>query len=376
MPSEKARSLARPEFRVSHGKNGPLSTGPLAIFVAILELHNRHKDDRSAGNLLESAPLIINALTLEWTVADNARPLVMIQFRHEGCGMIRPPNISDSSSGLTIRMDGNHPLELTVVVPVHDESGNIERLIEEICGVLRTDCRFEIVVVDDGSKDDSLKRLTALQPAVPELRVLAHSRSCGQSTALWTGIRNARAPFIATLDGDGQNDPQDIPKLAKCVMRRTDERHCLAAGHRRGRQDTRWRRFCSRLANVVRSRMLHDETPDSGCGIKCFPRNLFLEFPYFNHMHRFLPALAKRHGAIVVSVEVRHRPRTVGRSHYGTWDRLRVGVVDLFGVMWLLRRTRLPDQLEYFENDLKRNVAGDRTGRPTVVHGQIPRAVA
>jgi dolichol-phosphate mannosyltransferase len=290
--------------------------------------------------------------------------------------MKRTHAVNDSQNRTSIPIASPSDLEISVVVPVHNEAGSIELLVAEIQQALRGRYCFEIVVVDDGSSDNSLTQLVQMQLAIPELRILAHSTCCGQSTALWTGIRNARGAFIATLDGDGQNDPQDIPLLATCAMQSDTACRRMAAGHRRGRRDTRWRRFCSRLANSVRSRMLRDATPDSGCGIKCFPRDLFMEFPYFNHMHRFLPALAKRHGASVFSLEVRHRPRTRGQSHYGTWDRLRVGVVDLFGVMWLLRRTRLPDNLEYFEHDIRRDVAGDRAGGPTVVHGQVSRAVA
>lgn len=267
--------------------------------------------------------------------------------------------------------------ELSVVVPVHNEAGNIEQLIDEIRAALAHVLKFEIVVVDDGSSDDSLTKLHAMQLRCPELRLASHKTCCGQSTALWTGIRGARSPLIATLDGDGQNDPRDIPGLVECVRHYSFETsRCMAVGHRRKRQDSTWRRFCSRVANGVRSYLLQDITPDSGCGIKVFSRALFLELPYFNHMHRFLPALARRHGAMVCSIEVHHRPRQKGASHYGTWDRLQAGILDLLGVIWLLRRTRLPENVEYYEHEFQHNVAGDRTLRTADVLSQVHRAVA
>ncbi len=267
--------------------------------------------------------------------------------------------------------------ELSVVVPVHNEAGNIEQLIGEIRDTLSPTGRYEIIVVDDGSDDGSLGRLRDAQRDIPELRLMVHANCCGQSTALWTGIRHACAPLIATLDGDGQNDPHDIPELLACVRRHAlDARRCLAAGHRRQRQDTAWRRFCSRVANGVRRRLLQDETPDSGCGIKVFPRELFLEFPYFHHMHRFLPALARRHGAVVCSLDVRHRARQQGASHYATWDRLQAGLLDLLGVIWLLRRMRLPEHVEFYDHEFRHNVAGDRAGRSADVFRAVHRAVA
>ena len=274
-------------------------------------------------------------------------------------------------------MDAGERPELSVVVPVHNELGNIERLIREIRQTLSPIGCFEIVVVDDGSNDGSLQVLRELQSQIPELRLAAHAHCCGQSTALWTGVRHARSPLIATLDGDGQNDPRDIPALVSCVRHHGSEsRRCMAAGHRRRRQDSAWRRFCSRVANGVRDYLLRDGTPDSGCGIKVFPRELFLDFPYFHHMHRFLPALARRHGAVVHSVEVHHRAREQGASHYATWDRLQAGILDLLGMIWLLRRTRLPENVEYYENEHRQHVAGDRTLRSIDVFSKIPRAVA
>jgi dolichol-phosphate mannosyltransferase len=272
---------------------------------------------------------------------------------------------------------GSGPLDLSVVVPVHNETGNIERLVGEIREALAPHYQYEIVVVDDGSSDDTLARLRRLQPHVTELRLVAHATCCGQSTALWTGIRRARAATIATLDGDGQNDPRDIPRMVEYLRRQDpDGPRCLIAGHRQRRQDSAWRRLCSRVANGVRAGLFGDGTPDSGCGIKVLDRELFLEFPYFDHMHRFLPALARRHGAVVCSVAVHHRARRAGASHYATWDRLQAGIVDLLGVFWLLRRTRLPEKVESYEHEYKHSVAGDRTLRPIDVLGEVHRAVA
>ncbi|QSA98301.1 glycosyltransferase family 2 protein [Methylococcus sp. EFPC2] len=235
-------------------------------------------------------------------------------------------------------------MELSVVVPVHNEAENLAPLLGEIAQALDGVREYEVVYVDDGSLDDTGSRLLALRTEFPRLRVLRHRRACGQSTALLTGIRAARAPVIATLDGDGQNDPADIPRLWSALMElQTEQPLAMVAGYRKRRQDTGWRRFSSRVANTVRGGLLRDHTPDTGCGLKVFSRELFLRLPYFDHMHRFLPALAQRAGGKVVSVEVNHRPRLAGVSKYGTWQRLWVGIVDLVGVMWLQRRAHLPD---------------------------------
>ncbi|MDD2768727.1 MAG: glycosyltransferase family 2 protein [Methylococcus sp.] len=234
-------------------------------------------------------------------------------------------------------------MRVSVVVPVHNEKNNLESLVHEITGALDQLGNYEIVYVDDGSTDGTLEKLRVLQASVPALRVLRHVRCCGQSTALRSGILAARGAWIATLDGDGQNDPADIPRLLEALDQLGGETgRGMVAGYRKKRKDTGWRRFSSRLANAVRGGLLRDNTPDTGCGLKVFSRALFLELPYFDHMHRFLPALAQRAGAPVVSVEVNHRPRLSGVSKYGTWHRLWVGIVDLFGVMWLQRRARVP----------------------------------
>ena len=234
-------------------------------------------------------------------------------------------------------------VDVSVVIPAQNEAGNIESLVAEVVGVLDGWCEFEIVVVDDGSTDGTAAALLTLQNTHPMLRVLAHAHPCGQSLAVRSGVKAARAEVVATLDGDGQNDPRDLPRLWSILEAgsRADNIH-LVIGHRWRRQDGVWRRVCSRVANSIRGRILGDNTPDSGCGIKVFLREAFLELPAFHHMHRFLPALFRRAGSGVLSVEVRHRPRLQGRSHYGTFSRLTAGVIDLAGMLWLIRRSRVP----------------------------------
>ncbi len=234
--------------------------------------------------------------------------------------------------------------QVAVVVPVRDEADNIAPLITEIEAALEPVAPFEIVYVDDGSRDATRERLAEMRARHPRLRVVRHRESCGQSQALVTGIRLARAPLIATLDGDGQNDPADIPRLLARLAEESPAARdrLLVAGQRTKRRDTAIRRVSSRVANGVRARLLGDRTPDTGCGLKVFTRAAFLDMPHFDHMHRFLPALMIRQGGTVVSVPVNHRQRQRGRSKYGLWDRLWVGIVDLFGVMWLQARATPP----------------------------------
>ena len=229
--------------------------------------------------------------------------------------------------------------QLSVVVPVHNERDNIVPLIEEIVAALRGRVALEIVYVDDASRDDSLAVLREARQRFPELRVLRHLSQSGQSTAVRTGVKAARGAWIATLDGDGQNDPADIPKLLAARDAGEAAVKCYA-GWRVNRRDDALKRVSSKVANAVRSRILRDATPDTGCGLKLFEREAFLELPYFDHMHRFLPALFQRAGWQVRSVPVNHRPRTRGTSKYGMWNRLWVGIVDLRGVGWLIRRAR------------------------------------
>ena len=230
--------------------------------------------------------------------------------------------------------------ELSVVVPVHNERDNIVPLLTEIAAALRGVVDFEIVYVDDLSRDDSLAVLGQAKVQFPELRVLRHVSQSGQSTALRTGIKAARGAWIATLDGDGQNDPADIPKLL--AMRETSPPDIkLFAGWRVNRQDTGSKRWASRFANAIRSRLLRDETPDTGCGIKLFEREMFLDLPYFDHMHRYLPALVRRAGFESVSVPVNHRERASGVSKYNNLQRAWVGLTDLRGVSWLIKRSKV-----------------------------------
>ena len=229
--------------------------------------------------------------------------------------------------------------QLSVVVPVRNESGNVASLISEIDAALKH-ITHEIVYVDDGSTDDTYRQLKDLQATFAQLKIVRHVQSCGQSTAVRTGVKAAQYDWVTTLDGDGQNDPADIPKLMAAVMDGID----LVGGNRRAsRRDTWIKRISSVIANTVRSKMLRDDTPDTGCGLKLFKRDAFLDLPYFDHMHRFLPALIKRHGGKIVSVPVAHRDREHGKSNYGTIDRLLVGIVDLFGVAWLQRRAKIPN---------------------------------
>jgi dolichol-phosphate mannosyltransferase len=236
-------------------------------------------------------------------------------------------------------------VQLSVVVPVRNEQDNILPLLGEIHAALGEDVDYEVIYVDDGSTDATAQRLLEGMQKFPRLRVLSHRASCGQSTALLSGARAARGEWIATLDGDGQNDPADIPSLLAARAAGAANLD-LVAGYRRRRQDTWLKRVSSRIANGVRSRLLGDATPDTGCGLKLIRRTTYLALPYFDHMHRFLPALVQRNGGTTVSVEVNHRPRSRGVSNYGLFDRLWVGIVDLFGVMWLQRRARPPQVSE------------------------------
>ncbi len=229
--------------------------------------------------------------------------------------------------------------QLSVVVPVFNERDNILPLINEITAALRGNSDFEIVYVDDASKDDTLAVLRAARIDNPELRVIRHVSQSGQSTAVRNGIKAARGAWIATLDGDGQNDPADIPKLL-AMREKSPAEIKLFAGWRVERKDTGSKRIASKLANAIRSRLLRDETPDTGCGIKLFEREAFLDLPYFNHMHRYLPALMQRAGWQVKSVPVNHRVRGTGVSKYNNFNRALVGIADLRGVAWLIRRSK------------------------------------
>jgi dolichol-phosphate mannosyltransferase len=230
--------------------------------------------------------------------------------------------------------------QLSVVVPVYNEEGNVAPLVGEIVAALRGLVDFEIVYVDDLSRDGTLDVLRRLKAEVPELRVVRHLGNSGQSTAVRTGAKAARGAWIATLDGDGQNDPADIPKLlAERARSAADVK--LFAGWRVNRQDSGSKRWASKWANAIRSRMLRDSTPDTGCGIKLFEREAFLDLPYFDHMHRYLPALMQRAGWKTVSVPVNHRHRASGVSKYNNLNRALVGIRDLRGVAWLIARSKV-----------------------------------
>lgn len=233
-------------------------------------------------------------------------------------------------------------LEFSVVVPVYNEAGNVAQLVAEI-GHAMDGRAFEMVFVDDASTDETRARLIELKRAYPMLRVLSHRKNAGQSRSIRTGILAAHAPVVGTLDGDGQNDPADLPDLYR-QLTRADAPHGLkmVMGRRAGRKDTAWKRFGSRFANRVRKRLLRDDCDDSGCGIKVMERATFLQLPYFDHMHRYMPALMRADGHGVEFRDVGHRPRGTGTSNYTNFGRLADAWSDLQGVMWLIRRRRNP----------------------------------
>ena len=236
-------------------------------------------------------------------------------------------------------------IEISILVPVMNEAGNIRPLVEEISAAL-TGRRFEIIYVDDASTDDSPAELAGCAADIPELRVLRHQTRAGQSAAIRSALLAARGDLIGVLDGDGQNVPADLPALEAALMAETGMAGGvglagmvgMAAGIRARRQDSPMRLLASRAARWIRRSLLADTHPDSGCGIKVLHRSLFLQLPFFNHMHRFMPSLVRRHGGVVIGVDVAHRPRLCGTSKYRILDRLVVGISDIFGVIWLLRR--------------------------------------
>jgi dolichol-phosphate mannosyltransferase len=238
---------------------------------------------------------------------------------------------------------------VSIVVPVRNEADNIAPLVDEIAAALDKNLAFELIYVNDGSSDRTEAELTRLMASHPWLRQIKHETSCGQSAAVSSGVIHARAGIVVTLDGDGQNDPAFIPALLEAM---TKAPHIgLVAGQRVGRQATGFKRFQSLVANTVRSVVLRDGTRDTGCGLKAFRRDLFLRLPYFDGLHRFLPALARREGYAIGYVDVVDRPRRAGTSNYGMWDRLWIGILDLFGVWWLIRRRRHIPQV----SEVKRN---------------------
>jgi dolichol-phosphate mannosyltransferase len=232
------------------------------------------------------------------------------------------------------------PLDISVVVPVHNESGAVAGLVQEIAAAL-DGWAYEMIFVDDASKDDTHAKLVALKATYPSLRVLANRKNAGQSRAIMNGVLAARAPVIGTLDGDGQNDPADLPALLQ-QLNRPDAPQGLGfvGGRRVKRQDSQAKKLASRLANNVRQALLRDGADDSGCGIKVVRRDLFLRLPYFDHMHRYMPALVQREGALAEFAVVNHRHRSTGASKYTNLGRLLAALTDLGGVIWLRTRRR------------------------------------
>ena len=239
---------------------------------------------------------------------------------------------------------------VSIVIPVKNEAGNLAPLTAEIAAALAEGPPFEVVFVDDGSSDATAAQLLALMAGHPWLRALRHAASCGQSAAIRTGVAHARAPVVVTLDGDGQNDPAFIPQLVRALAAGAP-RLGLVAGQRTARKATLFKKLQSRIANAVRSAVLRDGTRDTGCGLKAFPREVFLALPYFDGLHRFLPALVRREGYDIGYVAVVDRLRRTGVSNSGMWDRLWIGILDLAGVWWLIRRRKRVPQA----SEVKRN---------------------
>ena len=231
-------------------------------------------------------------------------------------------------------------MDYSIVIPLFNEEANVRPLVEEILAATGDHPPRRIVLVDDASTDDTAEIVHRLQAEQPgRIELVRNRHRSGQSTAVYNGVQAADSEWIVTLDGDRQNDPRDIPAVLDRLARSpVDE--ILVIGHRVNRRDTWLKRVASRIANAVRGALLHDRSPDTGCGLKGFRRRVFLELPYFDHMHRFMPALMLQNGGEVISIPVRHRPRAAGVSKYGVLDRLWVGIVDLFGVAWLARRNK------------------------------------
>lgn len=232
---------------------------------------------------------------------------------------------------------------VTIVAPMKNEEENVRRLAEEIAEACAPYGAFEAIFVDDGSDDGTAAAIDAAAVDMPFLRRVSHAKSCGQSAAVRSGVLHARAPIVCTLDGDGQNPPQELPKLFAPLLEDRTGRLGLICGQRVGRKDTWSKRAASRFANRLRAAMLKDDTRDTGCGLKGFRRDAYLAAPFFDHLHRYMPAVFKREGWEIGHVDVSHRAREHGRSKYTNFGRAMVGVTDLFGVWWLLRRRKLPE---------------------------------
>jgi len=230
--------------------------------------------------------------------------------------------------------------DISIVVPVHDEEGAAPALAREIAAAFAGRA-FEILFVDDASRDGTRAALSALAGEIPQLRVLGHRANAGQSRAIRTGVLAARGAVILTLDGDGQNDPADGPALVDALLAGPPEL-ALVGGERVKRQDSAAKKLASRIGNGVRKRLLRDTANDTGCGLKAMRREAFLRLPYFDHIHRYLPALMLREGYKVEFRPVNHRHRQTGRSKYTNLGRLAASLSDLFGMMWLQSRSRPP----------------------------------
>ena len=238
-------------------------------------------------------------------------------------------------------------MEVSIVIPAKNEADNVEPLISEIMTALDGVAEFEIVYVDDGSTDKTHAELLRLiDSGNTHIRPVRHRFSVGQSTAIMTGIQVARGELIVTMDADGQNDPADIPELLAAARKFPAATDFCIAGYRKNRKDTAWKRFQSKVANNIRRRILNDGTPDTGCGLKVVPKATFLKLPYFDHIHRFIPALVQRINGEIVVVEVNHRDRQAGVSKYNMLGRLGVGIVDMFGVMWLQHRVKIAERID------------------------------
>lgn len=236
--------------------------------------------------------------------------------------------------------------DLSVVIPVQNEEENVRMLIDEVRQALDGVLNYELIYVNDGSTDSTLEILEQYRSGFSLLKIISHEKGVGQSTAVQTGVKHAESPVIATLDGDGQNDPADIPALFQVLIENSATGVVLVNGYRKKRKDTFIKRTSSRFANGIRRWLLDDDTPDTGCGLKVFSRDAYLDIPFFDHLHRFLPAMMINEGGRVMSVEVNHRERQLGSSHYGFFDRLWVGIFDILGVIWLKARTTHPVVIE------------------------------
>lgn len=242
--------------------------------------------------------------------------------------------------------------KLSVVIPVYNEQDNIKKLVTEILNELCHIRQLEVVIVDDCSTDDTRTISQSICEELSKVTYVRHKKNSGQSAAVYSGVRQAKHPVIATLDGDGQNPPKEIMKLINAYQNTIRHKEkTLFAGHRQNRKDSWTKLISSRIANRIRKSLLKDDCPDSGCGLKLFHKNTFLLLPHFNHMHRFLPALYKRNNFQVINVAIHHQAREFGTSKYNTWGRLKVGIVDLFGVAWLARRTCFPEIAEAISTD-------------------------